>query len=321
MLSCAIASSVPLNSVPTSPEGYEGGDISLFSDRGLLYIGDFYFTDSMIDDYYGVNYDYGYVIKPYVEVNMHYDLYFEKSKYQYQENTFDGYFAHLISVNFNYGGHYIELDVANAEFNLPVYFDVTNYNINMFDVFTDLYRGAFGLSYNENSICDFRFLKDALSIKVSSQIDDVAYYIYNKNNTRLAELSTYVYFWESDFNRLTYADLGTIKMQQFLENVTYSVVPNFINGAEENYNRGYSTGYQNGYGNGYNAGQNADETITTIFNGIFGVALLPINMFLTMLNFDVMGINVAGIVTALLTVALIIIVVRFVTGEKVSGDD
>lgn len=89
----------------------------------------------------------------------------------------------------------------------------------------------------------------------------------------------------------------------------------------ENYENGYNNGYTNGYNNGYMDADNQDTTITTIFNGIFGVALLPLNMFLTMLNFEVMGINISGIVTALLTVGMVLIVLKFVTGKNVSGGD
>lgn len=88
---------------------------------------------------------------------------------------------------------------------------------------------------------------------------------------------------------------------------------------EGNYN-GDSVGYQRGYTHGYNDAFNTDSTAATIFTGIVNVALVPINFFLACLNFEVFGINIGGFVSALLTVCIIIIIVRMITGKKSSGE-
>lgn len=85
-------------------------------------------------------------------------------------------------------------------------------------------------------------------------------------------------------------------------------------------NYSYSTGYGNAYQQGFNAGrasvENEDENIAAIFNGIANVGLLPLNMFLGMFNFNVLGINMSDFVMALVTIALIVIVIKSVIGGK-----
>lgn len=78
----------------------------------------------------------------------------------------------------------------------------------------------------------------------------------------------------------------------------------------------YQQGYSNGHIDGYNDGLNVDSTVVTIFNGILNIALVPINFFLGMFNFEILGINMSAFVSALLSVALIIIVIRLITGKK-----
>lgn len=116
-------------------------------------------------------------------------------------------------------------------------------------------------------------------------------------------------------------------------------VPNFINssiytdntyqygydnGYSAGYNDGYSvgygdgssSGYQIGYNDGYEQGAAQDETAVVIFSGICSVALLPVNMFLGFMNFEVFGINIGGLVSAFLTIAIVVIIIRIITGKK-----
>lgn len=83
----------------------------------------------------------------------------------------------------------------------------------------------------------------------------------------------------------------------------------------------YREGYDDGYIDGFNEGFNADSTAVTIFNGILNIALVPINVFLAMFNFEILGINISGAISAILSVCVVIIVIRFITGKKESEDD
>ena len=54
------------------------------------------------------------------------------------------------------------------------------------------------------------------------------------------------------------------------------------------------------------------STASIIFQGIFNIGLMPVNFFLGVLNFEVFGINIGAFVSALLTLAIVIIIVRII---------
>lgn len=95
----------------------------------------------------------------------------------------------------------------------------------------------------------------------------------------------------------------------------------FRDGKQQGYDEGKADGHQEGWLEGFNYADNQDETALTIFEGIITIALVPINFFLAIFNFEIFGINLSGFVSALLTVSIIIIVVRFLTGKKQGSDD
>lgn len=78
----------------------------------------------------------------------------------------------------------------------------------------------------------------------------------------------------------------------------------------------FNNGYQAGYYDGYQAGFNSDATVSSIFSGILQVALVPINFFLAIFNFEILGINLSGFIRALFTVAIVIIVIKTIFGGK-----
>jgi len=82
------------------------------------------------------------------------------------------------------------------------------------------------------------------------------------------------------------------------------------------YNNGKTDGYQLGYADGLSEAQQQDTLALQIFSGCVEVGLLPINVMLRMFEYEIFGINVAGFVSALLTIAIVIIVIRVVTGKK-----
>ena len=93
------------------------------------------------------------------------------------------------------------------------------------------------------------------------------------------------------------------------------------NGYTEGYNDGTNYGYQTGYTDGYNEAVTQDETAVVIFSGIISVALIPINFFLACLNFEVFGINIGAFVSALLTVAIVVIITRMIVSGGNGGGD
>lgn len=91
-------------------------------------------------------------------------------------------------------------------------------------------------------------------------------------------------------------------------------VDGYNTGYRDGSTNGYTQGYDTGYAEGYTNGVETDTTAFTIFNGILSIGMIPINAFLAMLNFDVLGINISNFVMSLLTVLVTIWVVRVITG-------
>lgn len=124
---------------------------------------------------------------------------------------------------------------------------------------------------------------------------------YENNNGVLGPLSTYGYqevYTRNLFGVDTYITQG------------------YNDGYWVGFNDGKTQGYQSGYNQGLLDGTEYDDTALTIFTGIIQVGLLPVNVFLQILNFEVFGINIAGFVSALLTISIVIIVIRVITGKK-----
>lgn len=87
-------------------------------------------------------------------------------------------------------------------------------------------------------------------------------------------------------------------------------------GFDSGINQGDKAGYNIGYNDGYSAGQADGGVPSIIFSGILNVALIPVNFFLAILNFEVFGINIGGFVTGLMTLAIIIILFGVIFGGR-----
>jgi len=102
-----------------------------------------------------------------------------------------------------------------------------------------------------------------------------------------------------------------------------------LDGQSQGYDSGYEggyevgvedgqlQGYQIGYSEGYQDAENTDATTLTIFNGILSVGILPVQIFMQLLNWEVFGINIGSFVSATLSVLMLIIVFRFIFKSKV----
>lgn len=111
-----------------------------------------------------------------------------------------------------------------------------------------------------------------------------------------------------------------------LDNVvnTFSNIINYVRNAfEDGYTQGfedgktlgYNNGYSDGYATGYDTGFNANSTAVTVFSGILNVALVPINFFLAIFNFEILDINISALVSAILSIACVVIVIKTFTGK------
>lgn len=98
----------------------------------------------------------------------------------------------------------------------------------------------------------------------------------------------------------------------------------YTNGWNDGNDKGFEDGYNNGYANGVTDGLDSVEIMNpemfTIFNGILNVAMIPINVFLGIFNWEVFGINIASLVSSLLSIAILIIIIRLIAGSSAKGD-
>lgn len=81
----------------------------------------------------------------------------------------------------------------------------------------------------------------------------------------------------------------------------------YTNGYNEGYyqgnTEGYDSGYRVGYDNGYSVGFNEDNNFTKLF---ISIGETPVNTFKQILNFDILGVNVAQFVLSLFTLFIVI---------------
>jgi len=86
-------------------------------------------------------------------------------------------------------------------------------------------------------------------------------------------------------------------------------------GNTEGYQNGYNAGNTIGYNNGYSAGVEASNQYT--FLSLMGSVLdAPLKTFTSLLNFNLLGVNMLSFITGLLTLAIIIFVIKLFLGGK-----
>lgn len=79
---------------------------------------------------------------------------------------------------------------------------------------------------------------------------------------------------------------------------------------------GVSQGYDTGYSDGYTSGIETNGTAFTIFNGILNIGMIPVNFFLAMFNFNILGINISNFILSLISVLITIYIYRLATAKK-----
>ena len=86
-------------------------------------------------------------------------------------------------------------------------------------------------------------------------------------------------------------------------------------GNSNGYNDGYSAGETVGYGNGYNAG--LEQSNKYSFNSLIGAVIdAPVSAFTSLLNFELLGVNILGLITGLLSLAVIVLIIKLCMGGR-----
>lgn len=141
--------------------------------------------------------------------------------------------------------------------------------------------------YNDNATL--------FSFTLGDQINDV---ISNIN----LRVSDYAFRSSSYYN----SSIGT---RGYLKDFYISVI-NETNSTVYNtgYQNGYTIGKENGYNSGFNDGVNSNKT--GFDNMMFAIADVPIHIISSMLNFNILGINLMSFFMAIITLMLFVFLIR-----------
>lgn len=86
-------------------------------------------------------------------------------------------------------------------------------------------------------------------------------------------------------------------------------------GVDAGYSQGYKTGFGQGESTGFSKGVASANDYS--FSSLFGAVIdVPVNAFTSLLNFELLGVNMLGFITGLLTLALIIFIIKLCMGGK-----
>lgn len=123
------------------------------------------------------------------------------------------------------------------------------------------------------------------------------------------ESSYYTFDFDSNYDSYAITNVNTTYLSNYLsEYATRGLSSVDLDSIEqEAHDEGFAEGVEYASHNGEAA---------VVFSGILSVALLPVNFFLQILNFEVFGINIGGFVTGLLTLAIIFIIWRVILGGR-----
>ena len=212
---------------------------------------------------------------------------------------------------------------ANEEFSVsPPMTDATSYSIPFDYSFSGVFNGTV---YRVELGCDVTGTSSSSST-ISRFYNYVKYFDTNDNYLKVRiqsiaggtnyDLNTYSTINKFKFeNRTYYLDLD------FSSNNYYDI------GYQDGYNAGVSdgnnTGYQDGYNSGYNIGYTEGYDIGVdvgndySFSSLFGAVIdTPVTAFTSLLNFEIFGVNILGLVTGLLSLAVIVFIVKLCLGGK-----
>lgn len=199
------------------------------------------------------------------------------------------------------------------------------------DVLTDADFGLFGYLgknnlYVENAVLTYSDNSNVLHHYCPKTMFNYLYY----DNLDVQYLSGSVEAYQSDISFVIRA-MDTNIYQRIQDSYDGSYNNGFVDGSEEGYNNGYKVGNDEGYYKGKDVGyqigflyakslyENQDSTINSIFSGILSIGLIPVEFLMSIFNFEVLGINFAHIVSAILTIMVTIILLRVILGGK-NGD-
>lgn len=176
--------------------------------------------------------------------------------------------------------------------------------------------------------------KEVNRVRVFSDYYDTGagYFLYRHNVQYLDVYDNYVMFSavtrQTSINDLNFSGAYSLEDRTYFINLGVNTDNSYYQagftdgyndgisvGTEDGYNNGYNVGLKDGYNNGYNAGINESDS-NSFMNLMSAVLDAPVRTFTSLLNFEILGVNLLGFITALLTLAIIIFIVKLFIGGK-----
>lgn len=241
----------------------------------------------------------------------------------YRENNvlkFRCYGGVLFRQDVNYIGEYFTFDNS---------YSITTDNASDYPVYLISSNGQTTATYL-NIFCDSdgysSFNCRVSSIRIYSSVISSKYYthiVYTDNLGNSLNFAIYAYDPTGVAGTFAYADRTyyLTDPSSFTDNEIYNAGYNdgyYVGNSDGNssgYTEGYSAGQSFGYQNGYNAGLDASGQYS--FNSLIGAVIdAPISAFTSLLNFEILGFNILGFITGLLTLALIVFIIKLCLGGK-----
>lgn len=224
--------------------------------------------------------------------------------YKYQiDYTFytDIAYNNINSYEYQYNGFKIDLKIINNN-NTQVYSYIENYYEEE-EIFIS--NNSFYIEYD----IDYSDNLTQLKILFEFGADETAWYI-PLENFGFNPLSI---LFSTD-TVLNWTPITQNLIPVIMNGDSYDI--GYYNGYNEGYDEGDRIGQNTGYSQGYSDAQADDSVPSIIFSGVLNIALIPVNFFLAILNFEVFGINIGGFVTGLMTIAVIIILFGVIFGGR-----
>lgn len=263
--------------------------------------------------------------------------YFQISSNGVTESTlyFARFYINFYSDGFDWHGYFIN---ANGEPTLKFFIDFPRYGYGAdstadtrYDENGNLLGTGSGYGYTfrytSNSAFDFTKILTAEIGGYLSAGNPWNYLQYTDANNNKVRVDVKV--WTDAASDSTEYDYFCLPYRQYVlsssltDNESYNVGYNngYSQGSTAGYSQGESVGYSNGYSNGitvgYNNGYNegietgSDYTFTSLVSSFVDV---PVQTFMGLFNFELLGVNLAGFFTGLMTLAFIITIVRLLMG-------
>lgn len=185
----------------------------------------------------------------------------------------------------------VVVDVQNETCRIYFYDEIINYDLYVQVVDEDnglMYYGSVNLLYDLDAHSSFALESNG---EQYSGGDIFIEYYFN-------------YRTQAEYN----AKLNTVENEQQIYDRGYE--NGKLEGSQISYDNGYQVGKQEGYAEGYQEGVSSDAVVASIASAIMQFGILPVNVFLAMFNYELLGINIAGLVGGVLTIACIVIAFR-----------